>query len=57
MSASAASSRDDKLAREAADAVAGWMESEARWRVDGVLASPILGGHGNKEFLIGARHG
>lgn len=48
---------DDKLAREAADAVAGWMESEARWRVDGVLPSPILGGHGNKEFLIGARHG
>jgi 23S rRNA (cytidine1920-2'-O)/16S rRNA (cytidine1409-2'-O)-methyltransferase len=29
---------------------------EAGWTVVGEIASPILGGGGNKEFLIGARH-
>jgi 23S rRNA (cytidine1920-2'-O)/16S rRNA (cytidine1409-2'-O)-methyltransferase len=31
---------------------------EARgWTVLGLIPSPILGGHGAREFLIGARHG
>jgi 23S rRNA (cytidine1920-2'-O)/16S rRNA (cytidine1409-2'-O)-methyltransferase len=30
---------------------------EAGWTVIGEIASPILGGSGNMEFLIGARHG
>jgi 23S rRNA (cytidine1920-2'-O)/16S rRNA (cytidine1409-2'-O)-methyltransferase len=30
---------------------------EAGWTVIGEIASPILGGSGNEEFLIGARHG
>jgi 23S rRNA (cytidine1920-2'-O)/16S rRNA (cytidine1409-2'-O)-methyltransferase len=30
---------------------------EAGWTVAGEIASPILGGSGNAEFLIGARHG
>jgi 23S rRNA (cytidine1920-2'-O)/16S rRNA (cytidine1409-2'-O)-methyltransferase len=30
-------------------------EEPARWRVVGKIASPIAGGSGNKEFLIGAR--
>ena len=30
---------------------------EAGWTVVGEIASPILGGSGNQEFLIGARHG
>jgi 23S rRNA (cytidine1920-2'-O)/16S rRNA (cytidine1409-2'-O)-methyltransferase len=30
---------------------------EAGWTVTGVIASPILGGSGNEEFLIGARLG
>ena len=30
---------------------------EAGWTVIGEIASPILGGSGNVEFLIGARHG
>jgi 23S rRNA (cytidine1920-2'-O)/16S rRNA (cytidine1409-2'-O)-methyltransferase len=29
---------------------------EAGWTVAGEIASPILGGSGNAEFLIGARH-
>ncbi len=29
---------------------------EAGWTVVGEIASPILGGSGNEEFLIGARH-
>jgi 23S rRNA (cytidine1920-2'-O)/16S rRNA (cytidine1409-2'-O)-methyltransferase len=32
-----------------------WLGSQAGWRVDGVTASPIAGGSGNAEFLIGAR--
>jgi len=27
------------------------------WRVTGVIPSPILGGEGNREFLIGAGRG
>ena len=30
---------------------------QAGWTVVGEIASPILGGSGNEEFLIGARHG
>ncbi len=29
---------------------------DAGWRVAGVVPSPILGGSGNQEFLIGARY-
>jgi 23S rRNA (cytidine1920-2'-O)/16S rRNA (cytidine1409-2'-O)-methyltransferase len=32
-----------------------WLASQSGWRVDGVTASPIAGGSGNAEFLIGAR--
>ena len=28
---------------------------EQGWTVEGVIASPIRGGSGNEEFLIGAR--
>jgi 23S rRNA (cytidine1920-2'-O)/16S rRNA (cytidine1409-2'-O)-methyltransferase len=30
---------------------------DAGWTVVGEMVSPILGGSGNEEFLIGARHG
>jgi 23S rRNA (cytidine1920-2'-O)/16S rRNA (cytidine1409-2'-O)-methyltransferase len=31
--------------------------SSLGWSVDGVIASPVPGGDGNREFLIGARRG
>jgi 23S rRNA (cytidine1920-2'-O)/16S rRNA (cytidine1409-2'-O)-methyltransferase len=34
-----------------------FIEAQAGWAVLGVTPSPILGGSGNEEFLIGARHG
>jgi 23S rRNA (cytidine1920-2'-O)/16S rRNA (cytidine1409-2'-O)-methyltransferase len=34
-----------------------YLEAQAGWTVLGVIPSPILGGSGNEEFLIGARHG
>jgi 23S rRNA (cytidine1920-2'-O)/16S rRNA (cytidine1409-2'-O)-methyltransferase len=49
--------RDATLARQAADDIAAWLRREYRWRVAGIIPSPIEGGSGNREFLIGARHG
>jgi len=46
----------DPLVREAAGAqVASWIGSQAGWHVTGVVASPIEGGSGNQEYLLGAR--
>lgn len=39
----------------AVDRVAETISSQPGWRVLGVIPSPILGGSGNEEFLIGAR--
>ena len=41
------------LADPVAKDMAGWIESIG-WRVSGLINSPILGGDGTKEFLIGA---
>lgn len=49
--------RDSAAARGAADAIARFVEAEIGWVVDGIIASPIAGGDGNREFLIGARRG
>jgi 23S rRNA (cytidine1920-2'-O)/16S rRNA (cytidine1409-2'-O)-methyltransferase len=49
--------RDRAAARGAAEAVARLIETEIGWVVDGMIASPIAGGDGNREFLIGARYG
>ena len=35
--------------------IAGWLETAMAWRVLGRTASPILGGSGNREFLLAAR--
>ena len=43
--------------RKAVEKVRKFIEEEAGWTVLGEIASPILGGSGNEEFLIGARHG
>jgi len=37
--------------------VAGWLGAQAGWRLADVIPSPIRGGDGNQEFLIGAVHG
>ena len=47
----------DPAARETAVArVSDWLAQHAGWSVVGVVPSPIKGGSGNEEFLVGARH-
>ncbi len=62
--------RDAKVAEQAAEDFAQWLEdwrdpspnpspqagAELGWRVVGKIPSPIAGGSGNREFLVGARH-
>ena len=47
--------RDAAMAEGAVKDVAAWLEGRGGWRVAGLVASPILGGDGNREFLLGAR--
>jgi 23S rRNA (cytidine1920-2'-O)/16S rRNA (cytidine1409-2'-O)-methyltransferase len=49
--------RDAGLAERSAQEIAAWLEQDMNWRVAGLLPSPITGGDGNREFLIGARRG
>ena len=49
--------RDPALAERCAADIARWLGDELGWRVDGIIPSPIEGGDGNREFLIGARRG
>jgi 23S rRNA (cytidine1920-2'-O)/16S rRNA (cytidine1409-2'-O)-methyltransferase len=37
--------------------VRDWIAEQPNWRVLDVIASPILGGSGNQEFLLGAQRG
>ena len=45
----------DAAARERAVSTIVQVIAEAGWRVEGVIPSPITGGEGNCEFLVGAR--
>ena len=47
--------RDPDVARIAADDIAAWLGDRQHWSVVGLVPSPISGGSGNKEFLLGAR--
>jgi 23S rRNA (cytidine1920-2'-O)/16S rRNA (cytidine1409-2'-O)-methyltransferase len=47
--------RDAEAALKAANNIAAWLEQEHGWRVTGLIPSPIAGGSGNREFLLGAR--
>jgi 23S rRNA (cytidine1920-2'-O)/16S rRNA (cytidine1409-2'-O)-methyltransferase len=47
--------REAGLARQAADEIAAWLGEDMGWTVDGLAESPIMGGDGNREFLLGAR--
>ncbi len=47
--------RDPARGEEAARSVARWLDGRDGWSVDGLIPSPIAGGDGNREFLLGAR--
>ncbi len=50
--------RDPKVHDAVIARVSDWLSGRGGWRVDGFVASPIEGGSGNREFLMGARrHG
>lgn len=49
--------RDPVIAKKAADDIAAWFADEHSWGVAGLIPSPIAGGSGNQEFLLGARKG
>ena len=46
--------RDEAAQKAACEKIAALVESLG-WRVLGVIPSPIEGGDGNREFLLGAR--
>jgi 23S rRNA (cytidine1920-2'-O)/16S rRNA (cytidine1409-2'-O)-methyltransferase len=49
--------RDPAAAERAAEALAAWLAGEQGWTVSGLLPSPVPGGDGNREYLLGARNG
>ncbi|MEJ8571656.1 TlyA family RNA methyltransferase [Microbaculum marinum] len=46
--------RDREAAQRAAEAIADWLRDRG-WTIVGLTDSPIAGGDGNREFLLGAR--
>jgi 23S rRNA (cytidine1920-2'-O)/16S rRNA (cytidine1409-2'-O)-methyltransferase len=49
--------RDAAVAAKAAEDIAAWLATNEGWHVVGLIPSPIEGGSGNREFLLGARRG
>lgn len=49
--------RDPEVRARALEAIRSWIADQPGWRVLGSISSPITGGSGNVEFLIGARRG
>ena len=47
--------RDERLHDEVSERIRRFLSEEMGWRVLGLIASPIAGADGNKEFLIAAR--
>jgi 23S rRNA (cytidine1920-2'-O)/16S rRNA (cytidine1409-2'-O)-methyltransferase len=47
--------RDPALHQAVCDDIARWLVDEQGWRMLGIVASPITGPKGNREFLIAAR--
>ena len=47
--------RDPADCQRAVDVVRTWLALQPGWSVEGVIESPLPGGSGNQEFLIGAR--
>jgi 23S rRNA (cytidine1920-2'-O)/16S rRNA (cytidine1409-2'-O)-methyltransferase len=48
--------RDPEVRQRALASVQQWLSEQPGWHVLGTIESPITGGSGNVEFLIGARH-
>ena len=49
--------RDPAARQRAVALVRDWLAGQPDWRVLGVITSPIAGGSGNEEFLLGAMRG
>ena len=49
--------RDAAVRERAVAAVRDWLTEQPGWQVIGVMPSPIAGGSGNREFLLGAIRG
>ena len=47
--------RDAAEGRAAVEAIAAFVGATPGWTIDGLIPSPIAGGDGNHEFLLGAR--
>jgi 23S rRNA (cytidine1920-2'-O)/16S rRNA (cytidine1409-2'-O)-methyltransferase len=47
--------RDEAARADALQAVSAWIAEQRGWRIAGSIESPITGGSGNVEYLIGAR--
>ncbi len=47
--------RDARARQAACERVCHWLETKARWRVAGLIPSPIPGRSGNLEYLLAAR--
>jgi 23S rRNA (cytidine1920-2'-O)/16S rRNA (cytidine1409-2'-O)-methyltransferase len=47
--------KDEAVRDEALRTLVRWLGTQAGWSVLGTLESPIRGGDGNREYLIGAR--
>jgi len=47
--------RDQAVRRRALETVRDWLGAQPKWKVVGDMQSPILGGSGNVEYLLGAR--
>lgn len=47
--------RDEAARRDAVETVRNWIGDQHGWHIVGAMPSPITGGSGNVEYLIGAR--
>jgi 23S rRNA (cytidine1920-2'-O)/16S rRNA (cytidine1409-2'-O)-methyltransferase len=45
---------DEAIGRTAAERIRAWLDGRDGWRVLDLVPSPILGGDGNHEYLLGA---
>ncbi len=47
--------RDEAAQLAAVDTVSNWLKDAMGWQVLPMIQSPIAGGSGNREYLLGAR--
>ncbi len=48
--------RDEEARDAAVETVKVWLDTQPGWAVEGVIPSPIKGGGGNIEYLLGAKY-